>query len=103
MTLTNHPRLLARIAGVFYLIITVFALFAYLYVRGHLIVPGDMARTAANVVAHEQLYRLGLAATMIVTVSNLPMGMIFYELFKIVNPRLALLALMFITVSTTIE
>jgi hypothetical protein len=103
MMLTNHPRLIARVAGVFYLIITVFALFAYLYVRPRLIIPGDMARTMANIVAQQGLYRLGLAATMIVTVSNLPLGMIFYELFKIVNPRLALLALMFIIVSTTIE
>ena len=29
MTFTEHPRLLARVAGAFYLIITAFALFAY--------------------------------------------------------------------------
>jgi len=103
MTFTEHPRLLARVAGVFYVIITVCALFAYLYVRGHLIVPGDMARTAANSLAHEKLYRVGFSAAVIVVICNPPMGLILYELLKVVNPRLALLALVFIIVSTTIE
>ena len=46
MNFTEHPRLLARLAGVFYLIITASALFAYMYVRGQVIIPGDMAQTA---------------------------------------------------------
>src|SRR2546422_5090140 len=103
MTFTEHPRLLARIAGVFYLIITACALFVYLYVRGQVIVPGDMPRTAANMLAHEQLYRTGFSAAVIVVICNPPMGLILYELLKVVNPRHALLALVFITVSTTIE
>ena len=103
MTYTEHPRLLARIAGVFYLIITGFALFAYLYVRGQVIVPGNMAQTAINMMAHEKLYRLGFSAAVIVVISNLPLGLILYELLKVVNRRLALLALLFIIVSTTIE
>jgi hypothetical protein len=103
MTFTDHPRLLARIAGVLYVIIITLALFAYLHVRGQLIVPTNMAQTATNVVAHEQLYRLGFSAAVVVVICNLPLGWIFYELFKVVNSRLALLALVFITASATIE
>jgi len=103
MSFTNHPRLLARVAGGFYLIITAFALFAYLYVRGQVIVPGDMVQTATNLVAHEKLYRLGFSAAVVVVICNLPLGWILFELLKVVNPRLALLALLFITVSATIE
>jgi hypothetical protein len=103
MKTTDHPRLLARIAGAFYLIITACALFAYLYVRGRLIIPSDMPQTASNIVAHERLYRLGFAAAVVVVVCNPPLGLILYELLKVVNPRLALMALVFITVSTTIE
>jgi hypothetical protein len=62
-----------------------------------------MARTATNVVAHEQLYRLGFSAAVIVVTCNLPLGWICFELFKVVNPRPALLALVFITASATIE
>jgi hypothetical protein len=103
MTLTNHLRLIARIAGVPYLIITGCALFAYLYVRSRVIVAEDMAQTAANFMAHEQLYRLGFTAAVIVVICNLPMGLILFELLKVVNPRLALLALIFIVASATLK
>jgi len=103
MTFTEHPRLLARIAGALYLIITACALFAYLYVRDQVIVTDNMAQTAANFLAHEQLYRCGFAAAVIVVVCNLPLGFILCELLKGVNPRLAQLALVFITASATIE
>jgi hypothetical protein len=103
MSSTQHPRLLARIAGVFYLIIFPLALFAYVYVRGQLIVPGDMARTAANIIEHERLYRAGLASAVVVAMCNLPLGLILYELLKVVNQRIAQLALLFILVSATLE
>lgn len=103
MTFTEHPRRLARIVGVFYLLIVVCAVFAYMYVRRQVIIPGDMAQTAANLVAQEQLYRQGFSAAVIVVLCNPPMGWGLYELLKVVNPRLALLALVFITVSTAIE
>ncbi|HEV8333316.1 MAG TPA: DUF4386 domain-containing protein [Steroidobacteraceae bacterium] len=102
-TTFEHPRLMARIAGVFYLIVTACALFSYLYVRGQVINGDDMAQTAANLVAHEQLYRFGFAAALIVVICNLPMGFILCELLKVVNARLALLALLFITAAATLE
>jgi hypothetical protein len=103
MTFTEHPRLLARIAGALYLIITGCALFAYLYVRNQVIVADNMAQTAANFLAHEQLYRLGFSAAVVVVICNLPMGLILFELLKAVNPRIALLALVFIIASATLE
>jgi hypothetical protein len=65
MTSTEHPRSLARVAGAFYLMIIAFALFGYLYVRGQLIIPGDMAQTATNIAAREQLYRAGFTAAVV--------------------------------------
>jgi hypothetical protein len=103
MNLTEHPRLLARIAGALYVIITGCALFAYLYVRNQVIVADNMAQTAANFLAHEQLYRLGFSAAVVVVICNLPMGLILFELLKVVNPRIALLALVFIIASATLE
>lgn len=103
MSTTDHPRLFARLAGMFYLIITACAVFAYLYVRGQVIDADDMARTVASLVAQERFYRLGFAAAVIVVVCNLPMGFLLYELLKVVDPRLALLALSFIIASATLE
>ena len=85
------------------MIIIVFALFAYLYVRGQVIVPNDMAQTATKILAHEQLYRLGFSAAVVVVICNLPLGLILFELLKVVHPRLALLALVFVTASATLE
>jgi hypothetical protein len=103
MTFTEHPQRLARLAGAFYLIIIAFALFAYLRVRGTLIVPADVAMTATNLLAHQPLYRYGFGAAVIVVLSNPPMGFFLFELLKAVNPRRAGIALIFITISTTLE
>jgi hypothetical protein len=49
------PRFKARIAAVLYLLIFVAIPFAELFVRGRLVVYGDAAATATNIVAHEPL------------------------------------------------
>ena len=97
------PRLLARIAGVLYLINILGGFFAIGYVRAALVVPGDAATTAHNIVAHELLYRLGLAIHIIVLLTNIPLAVIFYDLFKVVNRRLSLMVLFFLLVGTAIE
>jgi uncharacterized protein DUF4386 len=96
------PRQLARIAGGLYLINIVGGAFAIGFVHATLF-ASDPATTAANIQAHQLLYRSGLAAHVVVTVTNVPLAMIFYELFKVVNRRVALLAAFFILVATAIE
>lgn len=48
----------ARFAGFLYLLVIVFGIFALMYVRPALIVPGDAAATAKNIMASESLFRL---------------------------------------------
>ena len=76
--------------------------FAIGLVPAMLIVP-DLAATARNIASHEMLYRLSLAAHVVVTVTNIPMAVIFYDLFKVVNRRLALLDVFFTLVATAVE
>ena len=97
------PRQLARIAGALYLAVIVAGLFAFGYVPATIFVSGDAAATAHNIVAHEQLYRWGLVAHMVVLPFNIPLAVIFYELFKVVNRRLALLDAFLILVGTAVE
>jgi Domain of unknown function (DUF4386) len=97
------PRQLARMAGVLYLINIVGGAFAITVVPSMLVVHGDAAATAQNIQAHELLYRSGLAAHLLVTTTNVPLAVIFYELFSVVNRRLALLDAFFILVATAIE
>jgi hypothetical protein len=97
------PRHLARIAGGLYLIIIVGGFFAIGYVPAALVVPGDAAVTAHNIQAHELLYRLGLAAHIIILPCNVPLAVIFYDLFKVVSRRLSLLVVFFTLVGTAVE
>ena len=96
------PRQLARMAGALYLINVIGGAFAIGFIQSTLFSP-DPAITAANIQAHQLLYRFGLAAHVVVTVTNVPLALIFYELFKGVNRRLALLDAFFILVATAIE
>lgn len=96
------PRQLARTAGALYLINIVFGAFAIGLVPAILVVP-DAAATAHNIQSHELLYRLGLVAHVVVTVTNIPMAVIFYDLLKVVNRRLALLDVFFTLVATSVE
>src|SRR2546425_11341392 len=93
---------LARSAGVLYLINIVGGAFAISIVPA-LLFGSDPAATAHNIQAHDLLYRSGLAAHVVVTVTNIFLALIFYELFKVVNRRLALLDAFFILVATAIE
>jgi hypothetical protein len=99
----TSPKQLARMAGALYLINIVGGAFAISIVPAMLLVAGNAAATAHNIQAHELLYRSGLAVHVVVTVTNVPLAMIFYELFKVVNRRLALLDVFFILVATAIE
>jgi hypothetical protein len=97
------PRQLARIAGGLYLINIVGGFFAIGYVPAALIVAGDAAATAHNIQAHELLYRFGLVAHIIILACNVPLAVIFYELFKVVSRRLSLLVVFFTLVGTAVE
>ncbi|MBO0832164.1 MAG: DUF4386 domain-containing protein [Actinobacteria bacterium] len=97
-----HPRQLARTAGSLYLINIVFGAFAIGVIPALLIVP-DVATTAHNIQTHEMLYRLGLAAHVVVTLTNIPMALLFYELLKVVNRRVAMLFVFFTLVATAVE
>jgi hypothetical protein len=86
------PQTYARIGGILYLFIIVAALFGEVFVRGRLIVKGDAAATASNILGSETLFRVGLAGEMLTCVCDVALAMILYVLLRPVNQNLALLA-----------
>ena len=86
-----NPALNARIAGFLYLIVVVASVYA-LITTSSLMVSGDVAATAANVRASEQLFRLAFVATLIACVAYVGVVAMLYELFKPVNATLSLVA-----------
>ena len=87
------PRLTARIAGVFYLM--VFLTAVPVLAGGRLVVSGDAAATATNILAHEALFRLGWAFNLIATACYIVVTALFYDLFKPVNRSVSLTAAFF--------
>lgn len=108
MEIRNHsfefsPQVYARTAGLLYLIIIIAGVFAEMSVRESLIVAKDAAATANNILEHELLFRFGFAAELVACLCNIPIVLIFYELFKVVNKRVILLVVFFSLVGTAIE
>ena len=96
-------QIYARIGGLLYLIIIVSGGFAEGVVRSRLIVPGDAAATAKNIMASEWMWRLAFAGEMTTYACAVPLVLIFYLLLSPVNRNLALLAVFFNLVSIAIE
>jgi len=92
------PRFRARMSGVFYLLAGGTSAFGEFIVVGRLVVPGNTAATANNILANQSLYWLGFAAALIAVVFHLAWAVLFYDLFRPVNRNLALLAAFFLLV-----
>jgi hypothetical protein len=66
-------------------------IFSQVFVLGRILVPGDAAATANNILASEGLFRVGIAVDVITFVSDVVRAWAFYELLKSVDKSLALL------------
>ena len=93
------PR--ARITGVVYLLYFLTAVIGEFFLRG-LVVDGDAAATANNILAHQPLFRLGFATGLIATACYIAVTALFYDLFKPVSRSLSLLAAFFSLVGCAI-
>src|ERR1700681_3862089 len=85
------PRLRARLTGVVYLFYFLTAVLGEVFLRG-LVADGDAAATANNILAHQPLFRLGLATGLIATACYVAVTALFYQLFRPVNRSFSLLA-----------
>lgn len=88
----NSIQKTARIAGLLTLMIVVFAPFSVLYVPSILIVPGDAATTANNIMASEGLFRLSIVSDSIVFLIEIVLTVLLYVLLKPVSKTLSLVA-----------
>jgi hypothetical protein len=99
---TDAPQAYARAAGLLYVIIIVTAMFGEFFVRGSLVVRGDAAATAANIMGAPQLFRLGFASDLVAFCCDVGVALALYVLLRPVNRNLALLAAFFRLVQTAI-
>jgi hypothetical protein len=91
----------AKVAGLTYLFALVLSVFAEFYVPARLVVYDNAAETARNIVAHEQLYRLGIASNLMVFAADVILTVALYVILKPVHRNLALVAMFWRLIETT--
>src|SRR6266568_8162966 len=95
------PLFRANIAGVLYLTSIVTG-GAAAFVRWRLVVPDDATATATNILAHEPLFRMLLAADLISASCYVAVTLLFYEMFRLASKRLSPLTAFFSLMSYAI-
>jgi hypothetical protein len=100
---TNSLKKTARIAGILILAMSPFAVFGMMVVPSTLIAPGDAAATAANIMAAEGLFRLGIASLAVVFLLEIAIVALLYVLLRPVNKTLSLIAAFFRLAMTVIQ
>ena len=83
------PLVRARIAGFLYLLTVPLGVFTLLYVSSRLIVTGDAAATAHNIMAFESLFRLGIVSALLGQIIAVLYVLVLYKLLKPVSKDIA--------------
>jgi hypothetical protein len=99
----TSPGVKARLAGIFFLLTTLFGIFAQVFVSERLVIWGDATATATNILNNESLFRLGFAVYLVEMACQTTMTVFFYDLLKPVNRSLSLLAAFFLLTGIIIK
>jgi hypothetical protein len=94
MMMTPNKRT-ARLAGLFFLLMVVFGLFAEIFFRQKLFVANDATATASNILSNEFLYRAGIASDILMSLFYLFTALVLYKLLAPVNKNLAAMMVVF--------
>jgi hypothetical protein len=86
------PRRLARLTGGLYLLTVLTGIFAQGFVYERLVVSGDAAATATNILAHQSLFQLSFGVYMIEMACQIVVVALFYDLLKPVSRSVSLVA-----------
>src|SRR5438046_4399874 len=98
-----HPlKKAARIAGAIYLSMVITGPFSLIYVPSKLIVRGNAAATADNILAHETMFRLSILADLVGQVIFICLAIALYRLLSGVNKIWAALMLALVLASAAV-
>jgi hypothetical protein len=91
-----------RVIGVVWVLYFLTGVVGVLLTRG-IIVSGDAASTANNILAHASLYRAGFAVDLVANLIYIALTALLFGFFRRVNPTLALLAAFFSLAGCTVQ
>jgi hypothetical protein len=98
----TSPLFKARIAGLLYLFGNPLAPFFLVILPSRLIVRGDAAETARNIMASESLFRLGIVNLLYNSILGIFVVLALYQVLKVVNKNMAGLMVIFVLVGVPI-
>ena len=100
----NSSKKTARLAGLLWFLCTATGSFGLLYMRSNVIVPGDAAATAGNLMASVFLFRAAIVSSLFSQGFLFFLGLTLFHLFKAVNRWLAtmLVAAVMVTVAIAV-
>jgi hypothetical protein len=81
----------ARVAGLLYIVSSLFGIVRLIYIPNTLIVDGDASATANNIAGHELLFRFGIVSYLISSALWIFVTLALYRLLKGVDQALAAL------------
>jgi hypothetical protein len=84
----GSPLFKARMAGACQLLEAITATFGQVIVLGRLVVSGNAAATAANILGHERLFWLGFASSLLGVAFHIAWALLIYVLLRPVNRTL---------------
>ena len=102
MKFSNSNKTKARIAGVLFLFVIVFGAFAEVFVRQKVMVDGDAAKTAQNIIAHKWLFQVGIVSDLIMATAYFLFAFTTYHLLKSVNVKHAQVMLLSVVIAVCI-
>ena len=91
-TLVDSQRKAAKVAGLAYLLSIPFVTFTHFGINARLIVAGDAAATARNILANERLFRVGIVFFLLYSVGVIVLLAALHVVLKHVDENLSLLA-----------
>ena len=92
---TNSIKTTARIAGFLYLLQIPLGVFGILYVPKVLMVTGNMAKTASNILANEFLFRLSIVSAILCALVTIGTAIFIYKVLKPINNNYAKMIVIF--------
>jgi hypothetical protein len=98
----NSNKKTARLAGLFFLLMVAFGLFAEIFFREKIFVSKNIVATASNILSNVFLYRIGIVSDILMSLSYLLTALILYKLLSSVNKNMAAAMVIFATAGSVL-